>query len=106
MYISFDVGNVTYRNQPTGTPEPRTVSPAFAEYDINSVDAVVTGGLLLTFLRHADRVRIACQSLLVNVGGLVRTEPGGPARGKAPTTPSVTPRGGRVVRSCTRRRPR
>jgi alpha-N-arabinofuranosidase len=46
---------------------------------MSSVDAVVTGGLLLAFLRHANRVRIACQSLLVNVGGLVRTEPGGPA---------------------------
>jgi alpha-N-arabinofuranosidase len=79
MFISFDEWNVTYRNQPTGTPEPWTASPRFAEYDMSSVDAVVTGGLLLAFLRHASRVRIACQSLLVNVGGLVRTEPGGPA---------------------------
>jgi alpha-N-arabinofuranosidase len=79
MYISFDEWNVTYRNQPAGIPEPWTTAPRFAEYDINSVDAVVIGSLLLSFLRHAGRVRIACQSLLVNVGGLVRTEPGGPA---------------------------
>jgi alpha-N-arabinofuranosidase len=79
MYLSFDEWNVTYRNQPTGTAEPWTISPRLAEYDINSIDAVVIGSLLLAFLRHAGRVRIACQSLLVNAGGLVRTEPGGPA---------------------------
>jgi alpha-N-arabinofuranosidase len=87
MFISFDEWNVTYRNQPTGTPEPWTTSPRFAEYDMSSVDAVVTGGLLLAFLRHAGRVRIACQSLLVNVGGLIRTEPGGPAWRQGPYYP-------------------
>jgi alpha-L-arabinofuranosidase len=87
MFISFDEWNVTYRNQPTGTPEPWTASPRFAEYDMSSVDAVVTGGLLLAFLRHAGRVRIACQSLLVNVGGLIRTEPEGPAWRQGPYYP-------------------
>ena len=42
-------------------------------------DAVVVGDLLLTLLRHADRVSIACQAQLVNVIAPIRTEPGGPA---------------------------
>ncbi|MFC7494941.1 MULTISPECIES: alpha-N-arabinofuranosidase [unclassified Nocardioides] len=46
-------------------------------YDVT--DAVVVGGLLLTLLRHADRVGIACQAQLVNVIAPIRTEPGGPA---------------------------
>ena len=34
---------------------------------------------LITLVRHADRVKIACQAQLVNVIGVIRTEPGGPA---------------------------
>ncbi len=46
-------------------------------YDV--ADAVVVGSLLVTLLRHADRVSIACQAQLVNVIAPIRTEPGGPA---------------------------
>lgn len=46
-------------------------------YDV--VDAVVVGTLLISLLRHADRVGIACQAQLVNVIAPIRTEPGGPA---------------------------
>ncbi len=46
-------------------------------YDV--VDAVVVGSLLISLLRHADRVGIACQAQLVNVIAPIRTEPGGPA---------------------------
>jgi alpha-L-arabinofuranosidase len=42
-------------------------------------DAVVVGSLLITLLRHADRVKIACLAQLVNVIGPIRTEPGGRA---------------------------
>jgi alpha-N-arabinofuranosidase len=46
-------------------------------YDV--VDAVVVGTLLISLLRHADRVGIACQAQLVNVIAPIRTEAGGPA---------------------------
>jgi alpha-L-arabinofuranosidase len=46
-------------------------------YDV--VDAAVVGSLLITLLRHADRVGIACQAQLVNIIAPIRTEPGGPS---------------------------
>ncbi len=39
----------------------------------------MVGSLLITLLRHADRVKIACLAQLVNVIGPIRTEPGGRA---------------------------
>jgi alpha-L-arabinofuranosidase len=41
--------------------------------DFTLRDALIYGGLLCTFLKNADRVKIACQSLLVNAGGLFKT---------------------------------
>ena len=43
------------------------------------IDAVVVGGLLISLLRHSDRVTIACQAQLANAIAPIRTEPGGPA---------------------------
>jgi alpha-L-arabinofuranosidase len=40
---------------------------------------VVVGGLLISLLRHSDRVTAACQAQLVNVIAPIRSEPGGPA---------------------------
>ena len=51
--------------------------PALIEDDYSVVDAVVVGGLLVSLLRHCDRVHIACQAQLVNVIAPIRTEPGG-----------------------------
>ena len=39
----------------------------------------MVGSLLISLLRHADRVRMACQAQLVNAIGLIRSEPGGPS---------------------------
>jgi alpha-N-arabinofuranosidase len=43
------------------------------------VDAVVVGSLLISLLRHADRVRIGCLAQLVNVIAPIMTDPGGAA---------------------------
>jgi alpha-L-arabinofuranosidase len=43
------------------------------------LDAVVVGSLLITLLRHSDRVTAACQAQLVNTISSIRAEPGGPA---------------------------
>ncbi len=54
-------------------------APALAEDDHDLADALVVGSLLITLLRHADRVRIACLAQLVNVIAPIRTIDGGPA---------------------------
>jgi len=42
-------------------------------------DAVVVGSLLITLLRHSDRVKAACVAQLLNTISLIWSEPGGPA---------------------------
>ena len=67
---------------PTARPGPRDWprGPARSSRTCYTVaDAVVVGSLLITLLRHTDRVTIACQAQLVNVIAPIRTEPGGPA---------------------------
>jgi alpha-N-arabinofuranosidase len=54
-------------------------APALAEDTHDLLDALVVGCLLITLLRHADRVSIACQAQLVNVIAAIRTIEGGPA---------------------------
>jgi alpha-N-arabinofuranosidase len=81
--ISFDEWNVWYlRELQSGTgglPEDWTVAPRTSEEAYTVVDAVVVGSLLITLLRHADRVTAASQAQLVNTISSIRTEPGGPA---------------------------
>src|SRR3712207_5134821 len=54
-------------------------APALAEDVHTMADALLVGGLLITLMRHADRVRIACIAQLVNVIPPIRTLDGGPA---------------------------
>jgi alpha-N-arabinofuranosidase len=49
------------------------------EDDYTITNAVVVGTFLNSLLRHGDRVTIACQAQLINVIGLLRSEPGGDA---------------------------
>jgi alpha-N-arabinofuranosidase len=76
--LSFDEWNVWYMSRLT-EPEEWTEAPRLIEDTYCVVDAVVVGNLLISLLRHADRVRIACLAQLVNAIGAIRTEPGGPA---------------------------
>jgi alpha-L-arabinofuranosidase len=39
----------------------------------------VIGSLIITLLKHADRIKIACQAQLVNAIARIMTEPNGPA---------------------------
>jgi alpha-N-arabinofuranosidase len=82
IYVSFDEWNVWYQSgeaskTPTGDDWP--VAPRLLEDHYNVADAVVVGGLLISLLRHSDRVRSACLAQLVNVIAPIMTEPGGPA---------------------------
>lgn len=82
IMIAFDEWNVWYQRAtpsapPTGEDWP--VAPRLLEDHYNVADAVVVGGLLISLLRHSDRVTAACQAQLVNVIAPIMTEPGGAA---------------------------
>ena len=79
--ISFDEWNVWYeKGRFVGARNLEVQqAPRLIEDVFSAADAVVVGDLLITLLRHADRVAIACLAQLVNVIAPIRTEPGGPA---------------------------
>ncbi|RZS91433.1 alpha-N-arabinofuranosidase [Motilibacter rhizosphaerae] len=79
--ISFDEWNVWYLSRFEGAPTPEewAVAPRVIEDHYNVADAVVVGSLLVSLLRHSDRVTAACQAQLVNVIAPIMTEPGGRA---------------------------
>lgn len=80
--ISFDEWNVWYMDRaesvpPTGDEWP--VAPVLLEDHYNVADAVVVGNLLISLLRHTDRVASASLAQLVNVIAPIMTETGGRA---------------------------
>jgi alpha-L-arabinofuranosidase len=78
--LSFDEWNVWYiKRFESSRPTEWTVAPRLIEDQYDVTDAVVVGNLLISLLRHSDRVAAACQAQLVNVIAPIRTEPGGPA---------------------------
>ena len=78
--VSFDEWNVWYQKRFKADPPTRwQVAPRVIEDTYDVADAVVVGNLLISLLRHSDRVAAACQAQLVNVIAPIRTEPGGPA---------------------------
>ncbi|AUS80367.1 alpha-L-arabinofuranosidase [Actinoalloteichus sp. AHMU CJ021] len=78
LEISFDEWNVWYQSREGEDPGWR-VAPRVIEDVYSVTDAVVVGSLLITLLRHCDRVTAACLAQLVNVIAPIMTEPGGPA---------------------------
>jgi alpha-L-arabinofuranosidase len=78
--LSFDEWNVWYQQRFAGVHSVAWArAPRLIEDVYSAVDAVVVGDLLITLLRHADRVKIGCLAQLVNVIAPIRSEPGGPA---------------------------
>ena len=68
IQISFDEWNVWYHsNEADKKREKWTVHPHQLEDIYTMEDALLVGSMLITLLRHADRVRIACLAQLVNV---------------------------------------
>ena len=55
------------------------VAPRLLEDSYSVLDAVVVGSLLISLLKHADRVTSACLAQLVNVIAPIMTEPRGDA---------------------------
>jgi alpha-L-arabinofuranosidase len=78
--VSFDEWNVWYQSHFAGERNLQIEETPRLIEDVYSVtDAVVVGNLLISLLRHADRVKIGCLAQLVNVIAPIMTEPGGPA---------------------------
>src|SRR5690606_35842823 len=69
------------------------VAPRLLEDVYSVADAVVFGNLLISLIKHADRVTSASLAQLVNVIAPIMTEPGGPAWRQATFFPfSITSR--------------
>jgi alpha-N-arabinofuranosidase len=82
--ISFDEWNVWYQRRGREANTIRGLdnwpkAPRILEDVYSVTDAVVVGGLLISLLRHADRVKSASLAQLVNVIAPIMTEPGGAA---------------------------
>lgn len=79
MLLSFDEWNVAPY---PSTPEPKPdwqIGPDRDKTLYRFEDALVFASMLLTLIRNADRVHIACQAILVNVLPMVVANKGGKA---------------------------
>lgn len=76
--LSFDEWNVWFHsNEQDKKIERWQVAPPLLEDIYNLEDALVVGTLLITLLKNADRVKMACLAQLVNVIAPIMTETGG-----------------------------
>lgn len=76
--ISFDEWNVWYHShkadQDITENHPWQPAPPMLEDIYNFEDALLVGLMLITLIKHADRVRMACLAQLVNVIAPIMTE--------------------------------
>jgi alpha-N-arabinofuranosidase len=95
--LAVDEWNVWYQGRFVGEENlDWEQAPRLIEDTYSVTDAVVVGDLLISLLRHADRVKIGCLAQLVNVIAPIRSEPGGPAWRQASFHPfALTSRHGR-----------
>ncbi len=74
--LSFDEWNVWYHSD--NAPYERwSLAPPRLEDIYNFEDALLIGSMLITLLRHCDRIKIACLAQLVNVIAPIFTQTGG-----------------------------
>lgn len=83
MNLSFDEWNVWFHSNKedddTMENHPWQIAPPMLEDHYNCEDALLVGLMLITLMRHADRVKIACLAQLVNVIAPIMTEQDGNA---------------------------
>jgi alpha-N-arabinofuranosidase len=76
--LSFDEWNVWFHSNDADKKIERwSIAPPQLEDVYNFEDALLVGGMLITFLKHADRVKMACLAQLVNVIAPIMTSNGG-----------------------------
>lgn len=79
VHLSFDEWNVWFHTRQSDREiEPWQVAPPLLEDAYTFEDALVVGTMLITLMKHADRVKIGCQAQLVNVIAPIMTATGGP----------------------------
>lgn len=80
IHLSFDEWNVWYHSvEQDKKVAPWQFAPPLLEDVYNLEDALLVGCLLITMMKHADRVKIAAMAQLVNVIAPIMTQKGGPA---------------------------
>jgi len=83
MLLSFDEWNVWYHSNRADSDimknSPWQVAPPLLEDHYTLEDALLVGLMLITLLKHSDRVRMACLAQLVNVIAPIMTEQEGGA---------------------------
>jgi len=78
--LSFDEWNVWFHsNGADAKIDPWTIAPPQLEDAYTFEDALLVGSMLITLLKNADRVKMACLAQLVNVIAPIMTINGGPA---------------------------
>lgn len=83
IHLSFDEWNVWYHSNQKDNDrmrnDPWTVAPPLLEDHYTFEDALLVGQMLITLMRNADRVKMACLAQLVNVIAPIMTDfQGGP----------------------------
>ncbi|QGQ97748.1 alpha-N-arabinofuranosidase [Paenibacillus psychroresistens] len=76
--LSFDEWNVT-RQWGEDHFEPWSIAPPAGEHIYSLEDAIVGASMLISLLKHADRIKIGCQAQLVNFIAPIMARPGGEA---------------------------
>jgi len=80
LMLAFDEWNVWFHSwDQDKRVTPWQMAPPLGEDVYTMEDALVVGGMLITLLNHADRVKIACLAQTVNVIAPIMTRTGGPA---------------------------
>ncbi|MDD2972660.1 MAG: alpha-N-arabinofuranosidase [Lachnospiraceae bacterium] len=78
LNLSFDEWNVWFHSNAADddimTNHPWQVAPTLLEDIYTFEDALLVGLILITFLKHADRVKMACLAQLVNVIAPIMTD--------------------------------
>ncbi|HHV28778.1 arabinosylfuranosidase ArfA [Acetivibrio mesophilus] len=83
IYLSFDEWNVWYHSNNEDANimqnEPWSVAPPLLEDIYTFEDALLVGLMLITLMKHANRIKIACMAQLINVIAPIVTERNGGA---------------------------
>lgn len=81
IHLSFDEWNVWFHSKAEELDiienRPWGIAPSLLEDIYTFEDALLVGLMLITFMKHADRVKIACMAQLINVIAPIMTDKGG-----------------------------
>ena len=81
LYISFDEWGVWTHHSEETVKDVKEIhgknAAPISEMIYSFQDSLLFAEMLMTLLKNADRVKIACQSLLANISAMIMTEKGG-----------------------------